>query len=68
MIVFASGLIAGLTLDLLLARTLFAPPFRIWPTPAPGSWQRLHLLVSVPRRHGPNLHHGGARLEQRAAP
>jgi len=41
MIVFASGLIAGLTLDLLLARTLFAPPFRIWPTPAPGSWQRL---------------------------
>jgi protein-S-isoprenylcysteine O-methyltransferase Ste14 len=39
MIIFASGLIAGLTLDLLLARTLFAPPFRIWPTPKPGSWQ-----------------------------
>lgn len=41
MIVFASGLFAGLTLDLLLARTLFAPPFRIWPTPEPGSWQSL---------------------------
>ena len=39
--VFAAGLIAGATLDLLLARTLFSPPFRIWPTPEPGSWQRL---------------------------
>ena len=41
MLIFASGLIAGLTLDLLLARTLLAPPFRIWPTPAPGSWQSI---------------------------
>jgi hypothetical protein len=37
--VFAAGLIAGATLDLLLLRTLLAPPFRIWPTPEPGSWQ-----------------------------
>jgi protein-S-isoprenylcysteine O-methyltransferase Ste14 len=41
LIVFTAGLIAGLTLDLLLARTLLAPPFRIWPTSAPGSWQSL---------------------------
>jgi hypothetical protein len=40
-LVFAAGLTAGVTLDLLLARTLFAPPFRIWPTPEPGSWQSL---------------------------
>jgi len=39
--VFAAGLAAGATLDLLLVRTLFAPPFRIWPTPEPGSWQSL---------------------------
>ncbi len=39
--VFASGLAAGVTLDLLLLRTLLAPPFRIWPTPEPGSWQSL---------------------------
>ncbi len=39
--VFAVGLIVGLTLDCLLLRTLFFPPFRIWPTPAPGSWQSL---------------------------
>jgi len=39
--VFAAGLAAGATLDLLLLRTLFAPPFRIWPTPEPGSWQSL---------------------------
>ena len=39
--VFAAGLIAGATLDLLLLRTLLAPPFRIWPTPEPGSWQSL---------------------------
>jgi protein-S-isoprenylcysteine O-methyltransferase Ste14 len=38
-VVFAVALLAGLILDFLLARTLFAPPFRIWPTPAPGSWQ-----------------------------
>ena len=35
---FACG--HGLVLDFLL-RTLFAPPFRIWPTPEPGSWQSL---------------------------
>ena len=40
-LVFATGLIAGVTLDLLLLRTLLAPPFRIWPTPEPGSWQSL---------------------------
>src|SRR5262245_21184695 len=39
--VFAAGLVAGVTLDLLLLRTLIAPPFRIWPTPEPGSWQSL---------------------------
>jgi protein-S-isoprenylcysteine O-methyltransferase Ste14 len=39
--VFATGLAAGLFLDLLLLRTLLAPPFRIWPTPEPGSWQSL---------------------------
>ena len=39
--VFAAGLAAGATLDLLLLRTLFAPPFRIWPTPEPGSWRSL---------------------------
>ncbi|HSB59497.1 MAG TPA: PEMT/PEM2 methyltransferase family protein [Methyloceanibacter sp.] len=41
LLVFACGLTAGLILDLLLLRTLFAPPFRIWPTPEPGSWQSL---------------------------
>jgi protein-S-isoprenylcysteine O-methyltransferase Ste14 len=40
-LVFACGLPAGLILDLLLLRTLLAPPFRIWPTPEPGSWQSL---------------------------
>ncbi|MEZ5827762.1 MAG: PEMT/PEM2 methyltransferase family protein [Hyphomicrobiales bacterium] len=40
-VVFAVGLIVGVTLDLLLLRTLLAPPFRIWPTPEPGSWQSL---------------------------
>ena len=40
-LVFAAGLIADATLDLLLLRTLLAPPFRIWPTPEPGSWQSL---------------------------
>jgi protein-S-isoprenylcysteine O-methyltransferase Ste14 len=39
--VFAAGLAAGATLDLLLLRTYLAPPFRIWPTPEPGSWQSL---------------------------
>lgn len=40
-IVFAAGLAAGVTLDLLLLRTLLAPPFRLWPAPEPGSWQSL---------------------------
>jgi protein-S-isoprenylcysteine O-methyltransferase Ste14 len=40
-LVFAAGLAAGVTLDLLLLRTYLAPPFRIWPTPEPGSWQSL---------------------------
>ncbi len=39
--VFVAGLAVSATLDLLLLRTLFAPPFRIWPTPEPGSWQSL---------------------------
>ncbi len=39
--VFAAGLAAGVTLNFLLLRTLYAPPFRIWPTPKPGSWQSL---------------------------
>jgi protein-S-isoprenylcysteine O-methyltransferase Ste14 len=38
---FALGALAGLVLDLLLLRTLLVPGFRIWPTPAPGSWQSL---------------------------
>jgi protein-S-isoprenylcysteine O-methyltransferase Ste14 len=41
LLVFVAGLLAGLTLDSLLARTWLAPPFRIWPTPKPGSWQSL---------------------------
>jgi protein-S-isoprenylcysteine O-methyltransferase Ste14 len=41
LLVFACGLAAGLILDFLLARTLVAPPFRIWPTPELGSWQSL---------------------------
>src|SRR6476660_5878990 len=40
-LVFACGLSAGIILDLFLLRTLLAPPFRIWPTPKPGSWQSL---------------------------
>ena len=40
-VVFAVALIVGVTLDILLLRTLLAPPFRIWPTPQPGSWQSL---------------------------
>ena len=39
LLVFACGLSAGVILDLFLLRTLLAPPFRIWPTPEPGSWQ-----------------------------
>jgi protein-S-isoprenylcysteine O-methyltransferase Ste14 len=38
---FAAGLVAGVTLDLLLLRTLTTPSFRVWPTPQPGSWQSL---------------------------
>jgi hypothetical protein len=41
LVIFACGLAAGIILDLLLLRTLLAPPFRIWPTPGPGSWQSL---------------------------
>ncbi|MGA7372167.1 MAG: PEMT/PEM2 methyltransferase family protein [Methyloceanibacter sp.] len=41
LLIFACGLTAGVILDLLLLRTLLAPPFRIWPTPEPGSWQSL---------------------------
>jgi len=40
-LIFACGLTVGLILDLLLLRTFLAPPFRIWPTPEPGSWQSL---------------------------
>ena len=40
-VVFVAGLVVGLTLSFLLLRTLLAPPFRIWPTPEPGSWQSL---------------------------
>jgi protein-S-isoprenylcysteine O-methyltransferase Ste14 len=40
-LLFAVGLAAGVTLDLLLLRTYLAPPFRIWPTPEPGSWQSI---------------------------
>ena len=39
--VFIAGLVAGATLNLLLLRTILAPPFRIWPAPEPGSWQSL---------------------------
>jgi protein-S-isoprenylcysteine O-methyltransferase Ste14 len=41
LLIFACDLTAGVILDLLLLRTLLAPPFRIWPTPEPGSWQSL---------------------------
>jgi protein-S-isoprenylcysteine O-methyltransferase Ste14 len=41
LLVLACGLSAGVLLDLLLLRTLLAPPFRIWPTPEPGSWLSL---------------------------
>ena len=40
-LVFACGAVAGLVLDVLLLRTLLVPGFRVWPTPAPGSWQSL---------------------------
>src|SRR6476620_3107495 len=41
LLIFACGLTAGVILDLLLLRSLLAPPLRIWPTPEPGSWQSL---------------------------
>lgn len=41
LIIFAIGLAMGLTLNVLLFRTLFFPPFRIWPTPTPGTWQSI---------------------------
>jgi len=37
--VFVVGLIVGITLNSLMLKTLFSPPFRIWPTPGPGTWQ-----------------------------
>lgn len=37
--VFVVGLIVGITLNFLMLRTLFFPPFRVWPTPGPGTWQ-----------------------------
>jgi len=37
--VFVVGLIVGITLNSLMLRTLFSPPFRIWPTPVPRTWQ-----------------------------
>jgi protein-S-isoprenylcysteine O-methyltransferase Ste14 len=40
-LLFAAGLAPGVALNLLLLRTLYAPPFRLWPTPEPGSWQSL---------------------------
>jgi protein-S-isoprenylcysteine O-methyltransferase Ste14 len=40
LIVFIAALMAGVTLDLLLLRTLLAQPFRIWPAQA-GSWQSI---------------------------
>ncbi len=40
-ILFAAGLAMGLPLNALLLRTLLFPPFRIWPTPTPGTWQSI---------------------------
>ena len=37
--VFVVGLMVGITLNSLMLRTLFFPPFRIWPTPGSGTWQ-----------------------------
>jgi protein-S-isoprenylcysteine O-methyltransferase Ste14 len=37
--VFVVGLIVGITLNSLMLRILFFPPFRIWPTPGSGPWQ-----------------------------
>lgn len=37
--VFVVGLIVGITLNSLMLRILFFPPFRIWPTPGSGTWQ-----------------------------
>lgn len=38
-LVFATGILAGLTLAALLAATLYAPRLDLWPTPAAASWQ-----------------------------
>ena len=62
-LVFACGLIAGVTLDLLLLRTLLAPPFRIWPTPGARQLAEPDLLESVPRRMARDLRRRRARLE-----
>ncbi len=40
-ITFVIGLAMGLPLNALLLRTLFFPPFRIWPTPEPGTWRSI---------------------------
>jgi protein-S-isoprenylcysteine O-methyltransferase Ste14 len=42
LIVFIAAFMAGVTLDLLLLRTLLAQPFRIWPAQA-GSWQSINF-------------------------
>jgi protein-S-isoprenylcysteine O-methyltransferase Ste14 len=44
-IVFSIGLAMGLALNALLLRTLLFPPFRIWPTPNPGTWQSLTFWI-----------------------
>jgi hypothetical protein len=64
-LVFAAGLAVGATLDLLLLRTLFAPPFRIWPTPEPGSWQSLTFWSLF--RGGMVLTFAGALLDWNGA-
>ncbi|MEG6510045.1 PEMT/PEM2 methyltransferase family protein [Methyloligella sp. 2.7D] len=38
-LIFAIGLIFGLTLNALLLATQLVPEFRLWPAPEPGSWQ-----------------------------
>ena len=38
-IIFAVGLGVGIALNVLMLRTLYVPPLRIWPTPGPGTWQ-----------------------------
>jgi protein-S-isoprenylcysteine O-methyltransferase Ste14 len=40
LLIFVCGFAAGISLDILLGRTLLAPPFRIWPAKA-GNWQSM---------------------------